>query len=117
MSLLAWVLVSVAVVGFAVVMLMTEVKTWALQFLGRATTICCSIIRKGQRIWKRAKDWLGRLLGEKEVDGGGSDGSPMSPEEYWELLKKLAEQGKIKESDIPAYLAGVKELDLGNIDI
>lgn len=117
MSLLAWILFSVAVVGIAVVMLMTEVKTWALQFLGRATTICCSIIRKGQRIWKRAKDWLGRLLGEKEVDGGGANGNPMSPEEYWELLKKLAEQGKIKESDIPAYLAGVKELDLGDIDI
>ena len=115
--MIAWILISAAVVGLAVVLLMTEVKAWALQFLGRATSICCSIIRKGQKIWKRAKDWFGKLLGEREVDGGGENGTPMSPEEYWELLKKLAEKGKIKESDIPAYLAGVKELDLGNIDI
>ncbi len=115
MSLLAWILISIAVVGLAVVLLMTEVKTWALQFLGRAANVICSIVRKGQRIWKRAKDWLGRLLGEEEVEGGGEGGSPMNPEEYWELLKTLAAEGKIDEKDIPAYLAGVKELNLGDI--
>lgn len=115
MSLLAWILISIAVVGFAVVMLMTEVKTWALQFLGKATSVICSIVRKGQKIWKRVKDWIGILLGEEEVEGGGEGGSPMNPQEYWELLKKLAAEGKIDENDIPAYLAGVKELNLGDI--
>ena len=115
MSLLAWILISVAVVGLAAVLLMTEVRAWALQFLGRAATVCCSIIRRGQKLWKRVRDAFGRLLGESEVEGGGEGGNPMSPQEYWELLEKLAEQGKIDRNDIPKYLAGVKELDLGDI--
>ena len=115
MSLIAWILISVAIFGLAVILLMTEVKVWALKFVAEAGTVLCSLIRKGQKILKRVKNWFGRLLGEEDIDGGGDGGNPMNLREYREFLEKLADEGKIRREDITKYLTGEMELDLGSI--
>lgn len=107
MNLILWIIGAAAIVGMAVVLFMMDTRDWAL-IRARGRMAIVGLIRRGMKLIRRVKEFLSGEQHEEEVPH-----DVLSLSQYRELLEKLADEGRIYRDDIPKYLSGEKELDLG----